>query len=129
MVRILANGDIVQDDDPRVRQTTQNRENSSRLVRNGGFFNATSNAGPNPPQHYQQQQQQQQRQNARPGERSPFSDINQQLVNMGFPTWHLGNQVVEPVMSILLLFLLMMVGVRGLLLVGLIYVVSHLSQR
>ncbi|XP_070801524.1 protein FAM241B [Pituophis catenifer annectens] len=129
MVRILANGDIVQDDDPRVRQTTQNRENSSRLVRNGGFFNATSNTGPNPPQHYQQQQQQQQRQNARPGERSPFSDINQQLVNMGFPTWHLGNQVVEPVMSILLLFLLMMVGVRGLLLVGLIYVVSHLSQR
>ncbi|KAG8135296.1 putative C10orf35-like protein [Naja naja] len=126
MVRILANGDIVQDDDPRVRQTTQNRENSSRLMRNGGFFNATSNTGPNPAQHYQQQQQ---RQNARPGERSPFSDINQQLVNMGFPTWHLGNQVVEPMMSILLLFLLMMVGVRGLLLVGLIYVVSHLSQR
>ncbi|XP_015679601.1 uncharacterized protein FAM241B [Protobothrops mucrosquamatus] len=124
MVRILANGDIVQDDDPRVRQTTQNRENSSRLVRNGGFFNTTSNTGPNPPQ-----QQQQQRQDARPGERSPFSDINQQLVNMGFPTWHLGNQVVEPVMSILLLFLLMVVGVRGLLLVGLIYVVSHLSQR
>ncbi|XP_070608292.1 protein FAM241B [Erythrolamprus reginae] len=127
MVRILANGDIVQDDDPRVQQTTQNRENSSRLLRNGGFFNATSNTGPNPPQHYQQQQQQ--RPNARPGERSPFSDINQQLVNMGFPTWHLGNQVVEPVMSILLLFLLMMVGVRGLLLVGLIYVISHLSQR
>uniref|UniRef100_A0A0F7Z0E1 Putative C10orf35-like protein n=1 Tax=Micrurus fulvius TaxID=8637 RepID=A0A0F7Z0E1_MICFL len=133
MVRILANGDIVQDDDPRVRQTTQMRENSSRLVRNGGFFNATSNTGSNPPQHYQQQQQhyqqQQQHQNARPGERSPFSDINQQLVNMGFPTWHLGNQVVQPVMSILLLFLLMIVGVRGLLLVGLIYVISHLSQR
>ncbi|KAM6442334.1 protein FAM241B [Liasis olivaceus] len=126
MVRILANGDIVQDDDPRVRQTTQSRENSSRLVRNGGFFNATPDTGPNPPRHYQQQQQ---RQGVRPGERSPFSDINQQLVNMGFPTWHLGNQVVEPVMSILLLFLLMMVGVRGLLLVGLIYVVSHLSQR
>lgn len=92
-----------------------------------GFFNTTSNTGPNPPQHYQQQPPP--HQDARPGERSPFSDINQQLVNMGFPTWHLGNQVVEPVMSILLLFLLMMVGVRGLLLVGLIYVVSHLSQR
>ncbi|XP_063163599.1 protein FAM241B [Candoia aspera] len=126
MVRILANGDIVQDDDPRVRQTTQSRENSSRLLRNGGFFNTTTSTVPNPPQHYQRQQQ---RQGVRPGERSPFSDINQQLVNMGFPTWHLGNQVVEPVMSILLLFLLMMVGVRGLLLVGLIYVVSHLSQR
>nr|XP_060623046.1 protein FAM241B-like [Anolis sagrei ordinatus] len=93
------------------------------------FFN--TNAGPAPQQHYEQQQQQQRHHHpgARPGERSPFSDINQQLVNMGFPTWNLGNQVVEPVMSILLLFLLMMVGVRGLLLVGLIYVVSHLSQR
>ncbi|XP_033004898.1 protein FAM241B [Lacerta agilis] len=122
MVRILANGDIVQDDDPRVRQSTQNRGNSSRP----GFSNM--NAGPAPQQHYRQQQQQPQ-DGARPGERSLLSDINQQLVNMGFLTWNLGNQVVEPVMSILLLLLLMMVGVRGLLLVGLIYVVSHLSQR
>lgn len=60
---------------------------------------------------------------------SPFSDLNRQLVNMGFPQWHLGNHVVEPVTSILLLFLLMMLGVRGLLLVGLVYLVSHLSQR
>ncbi|XP_062989092.1 protein FAM241B [Elgaria multicarinata webbii] len=125
MVRILANGDIVQDDDPRVRQNTQNTENSSRP----GFFNTRTNAGPAPRRQQQQQQYHQQQQGARPGERSPFSDINQQLVNMGFPTWNLGNQVVEPVMSILLLFLLMMVGVRGLLLVGLIYIVSHLSQR
>ncbi|XP_042317006.1 protein FAM241B [Sceloporus undulatus] len=127
MVRILANGDIVQDDDPRVRQSTQNRDNFPRPA----FFNMMTNAGPAPQQHYQQQQQHhhQQQQGARPGERSPFSDINQQLVNMGFPTWNLGNQVVEPIMSILLLFLLMMVGVRGLLLVGLIYVVSQLSQR
>ncbi|XP_053167900.1 protein FAM241B [Hemicordylus capensis] len=124
MVRILANGDIVQDDDPRVRQNNRNRENSSRP----GFFNTMTNAGPAPQPHYQHQQHQH-NQGARPGERSPFSDINQQLVNMGFPTWNLGNQVVEPVMSILLLFLLMMVGVRGLLLVGLIYIVSHLSQR
>ncbi|KAH0623527.1 hypothetical protein JD844_006361 [Phrynosoma platyrhinos] len=98
------------------------------------FFNMMTNAGPAPQQHYHHQQEQQQQrhhqqQGARPGERSPFSDINQQLVNMGFPTWNLGNQVVEPVMSILLLFLLMMVGVRGLLLVGLIYIVSLLSQR
>uniref|UniRef100_A0A8D0BIG6 Family with sequence similarity 241 member B n=1 Tax=Salvator merianae TaxID=96440 RepID=A0A8D0BIG6_SALMN len=121
MVRILANGDIVQDDDPRVRQSTRNRENSSQP----GFFNRMTNAGATPQQQYHQQQPQ----GARPGERSPFSDINQQLVNLGFPTWNLGNQVVEPVVSILLLFLLMFVGVRGLLLVGLIYIVSHLSQR
>ncbi|KAF7247441.1 hypothetical protein EYD10_06658 [Varanus komodoensis] len=126
MVRILANGDIVQDDDPRVRRSNQNRENSSRP----GFFNMGTNTGVPPRQQEQQPyHQREQQQGARPGERSPFSDINQQLVNMGFPTWNLGNQVVEPVMSILLLFLLMMVGVRGLLLVGLIYIVSHLSQR
>ncbi|KAM7170552.1 protein FAM241B [Macrochelys suwanniensis] len=115
MVRILANGDIVQDDDPRVRTNAQHRENASRQE----FFNVAPNAGRAPLQ----------QQAARPGGRSPFSELNQQLVNMGFPLWNLGNQVVEPVMSILLLFLLMMVGVRGLLLVGLIYVVSHLSQR
>ncbi|XP_019394067.1 PREDICTED: uncharacterized protein C10orf35 homolog [Crocodylus porosus] len=115
MVRILANGDIVQDDDPRVRASTQQRDNASRR----GFFNTMPNGGPTPLQ----------QQNARLRGRSPFSELNQQLVNMGFPLWNLGNQVVEPVMSILLLFLLMMVGVRGLLLVGLIYVISHLSQR
>lgn len=60
---------------------------------------------------------------------SPFNDLNRQLVTMGFPQWHLGNHAVEPVTSILLLFLLMMLGVRGLLLVGLVYLVSHLSQR
>uniref|UniRef100_A0A8C0ZME2 DUF4605 domain-containing protein n=1 Tax=Castor canadensis TaxID=51338 RepID=A0A8C0ZME2_CASCN len=59
---------------------------------------------------------------------SPFNDLNRQLVNMGFPQWHLGNHAVEPVSSILLLFLLMMLGVQGLLLVGLVYLVSHLSQ-
>lgn len=60
---------------------------------------------------------------------SPFSDLNRQLLNMGFPQWHLGNHAVEPVTSILLVFLLMLLGVRGLLLVGLVYLVSHLSQR
>ncbi|KAM4703641.1 protein FAM241B [Rhinophrynus dorsalis] len=117
MVRILANGEIVQDDDPRVRANAQHRDNNPRQ----GFFNTANNAGTGPQQIPQN--------GARQEGRSPFADINQQLVNMGFPRWNLGNQVVEPVMSILLLFLILMMGVRGLLLVGLIYVVSHLSQR
>uniref|UniRef100_A0A8C5QV36 Family with sequence similarity 241 member B n=1 Tax=Leptobrachium leishanense TaxID=445787 RepID=A0A8C5QV36_9ANUR len=114
MVRILANGEIVQDDDPRVRQ----RENTRQ-----GYVNTanrtTAGAGP----------QQVPGDEARQQGRSPFTEINQQLVTMGFPRWNLGNQVVEPVMSILLLFLILMLGVRGLLLIGLIYIVSHLSQR
>lgn len=89
-----------------------------------GFFNRGQGAPPGGPGPRQQQA------GARLGAaQSPFSDLNRQLVNMGFPQWHLGNHVVEPVTSILLLFLLMMLGVRGLLLVGLVYLVSHLSQR
>ncbi|KAK2502081.1 hypothetical protein MC885_016159 [Smutsia gigantea] len=113
MVRILANGEIVQDDDPRVRTTNPPRSSTPRqsfLSRGHG----TPLGGPGA----RQQQAQ-----------SPFNDLNRQLVNMGFPQWHLGNHAVEPVTSILLLFLLMMLGVRGLLLVGLVYLVSHLSQR
>lgn len=120
MVRILANGEIVQDDDPRVRATTQQRSSSPRP----GFLNRGHGAPPGGPGPRQQQ--------AGAGlgaAQSPFRDLNRQLVNMGFPQWHLGNHVVEPVTSILLLFLLMMLGVRGLLLVGLVYLVSHLSQR
>ncbi|XP_057607576.1 protein FAM241B [Chionomys nivalis] len=120
MVRILANGEIVQDDDPRVRTTTQQRSSSPRQ----GFLNRGHGGPPGGPGPRQQQA------GARLGAtQSPFNDLNRQLVNMGFPQWHLGNHVVEPVTSILLLFLLMMLGVRGLLLVGLVYLVSHLSQR
>ncbi|XP_018421510.1 PREDICTED: uncharacterized protein C10orf35 homolog [Nanorana parkeri] len=116
MVRILANGEIVQDDDPRVRASTQRRDNNPRQG-----FNTMGNTGPGPQQVPQD--------GARQEGRSPFTDFNQQLVNMGFPRWNLGNQVVEPVMSILILFLILMMGFRGLLLIGLIYVVSYLSQR
>ncbi|GAB1295167.1 Protein FAM241B [Apodemus speciosus] len=120
MVRILANGEIVQDDDPRVRTSTQQRSSGSRQ----GFFNRGHGAPPGGPGPRQQQA------GAQLGAaQSPFGDLNRQLANMGFPQWHLGNHVVEPVTSILLLLLLMMLGVRGLLLVGLVYLVSHLSQR
>ncbi|KAM5237454.1 protein FAM241B [Ctenodactylus gundi] len=120
MVRILANGEIVQDDDPRVRNTSSQRGSTPRQ----GFLNRGHGASPGGPGPRQQQA------GARLGAaQSPFNDLNRQLVNMGFPQWHLGNHAVEPVTSILLLFLLMMLGVRGLLLVGLVYLVSHLSQR
>ncbi|XP_069098365.1 protein FAM241B [Pleurodeles waltl] len=115
MVHILANGEIVQDDDPRVRTNTQHRNTPPQ-----GFFDSAQNPAPPPPQHAD---------GVRAEGRPQFMDINQQLVTLGFPRRSLGNQVVEPVMSIVLLFLIMILGVRGLLLVGFIYVVSHLSQR
>ncbi|XP_066098965.1 protein FAM241B [Saccopteryx bilineata] len=120
MVRILANGEIVQDDDPRARTTAPPRSSTPRQ----SFLSRGHGAPLGGPGLRQQQG------GARLGAaQSPFNDLNRQLVNMGFPQWHLGNHTVEPVTSILLLFLLMMLGVRGLLLVGLVYLVSHLSQR
>uniref|UniRef100_A0A803JN08 Family with sequence similarity 241 member B n=1 Tax=Xenopus tropicalis TaxID=8364 RepID=A0A803JN08_XENTR len=80
MVRILANGEIVQDDDPRVRTNAHTRTNNQRQ----GYFNTPTNGGQGPQQIPQEER--------RPEGRSPFSEINQQLVNMGFPRWNLGNQ-------------------------------------
>ncbi|XP_062069134.1 protein FAM241B-like [Lepus europaeus] len=122
MVRILANGEIVQDDDPRVRTSVP-----AAAVRGGSpwqsFLNRGHGAPPGGPGPRKQQA------GARLGAaQSPFNDLNRQLVHMGFPQGHLGNHTVEPVTSILLLFLLMMLRVRGLLLVGLVYLLSHLSH-
>uniref|UniRef100_F7CF71 DUF4605 domain-containing protein n=1 Tax=Ornithorhynchus anatinus TaxID=9258 RepID=F7CF71_ORNAN len=108
MVRILANGEIVRDDDPRVRAGSRARGDSSRQVRRRRGHRAVP---------------------VQPRVSEAGRALNRQLGNVGFPLWDVGNRVAEPVMSILLLFLLLMLGVRGLLLVGLAYVVSRLSRR
>uniref|UniRef100_UPI00398E9C01 uncharacterized protein FAM241A n=1 Tax=Pristiophorus japonicus TaxID=55135 RepID=UPI00398E9C01 len=114
MVRILANGDIVPDDDPRVRKPPQRREDLNRPRQ--GFIHNSGNTN-------QPQQQQGNR------GRSLFTDLNQRLINMGFPRWNLGNQVIEPIMSVVLILLLMVGGMRGLLLIGALYLFSQFSHR
>ncbi|XP_043535158.1 protein FAM241B-like isoform X2 [Chiloscyllium plagiosum] len=104
MVRILANGEIVQNDDPRVRKAPQRREDLNRPRQ--GFIHNSENAN-----HFYQGQ-------ANQGH-SLFANLNQRLINMGFPRWNLGNQVIEPLISVLLILLLMMFGMRGLLLIDL----------
>ncbi|XP_078387029.1 uncharacterized protein FAM241A [Cetorhinus maximus] len=112
MVRILANGDIVQDDDPRVRKQPERRENLNRPRQ--GFIHNSENTN----QLYQGQANQ---------GHSLFTDMNQRLINMGFPRWNLGNQVIEPIMSVFLILLLMMFGMRGLLLIGGLYLFSRFT--
>ncbi|GCB60859.1 uncharacterized protein FAM241A [Scyliorhinus torazame] len=114
MVRILANGDIVQDDDPRVGRGAERRQNVNRTRQ--GFIHNSENAN----QPYQGQANQ---------GRSLLMDLNQRLVNMEFPRWNLGNQVIEPIMSIFLILLLMMFGMRGLLLIGGLFLFSRFTQR
>lgn len=60
---------------------------------------------------------------------SLFADANQRLINMGFPRWNLGNQVIEPVMSVIAVLMLMFFGMRGLVLIGGLYLFSRFSQR
>ncbi|XP_072138118.1 uncharacterized protein FAM241A [Mobula birostris] len=114
MVRILANGDIVQDDDPRVRKTPPRREELNRGRQ--GFIHNTEHTN----QPFQGPANQ---------GHSLFADLNQRLIHMGFPRWNLGNQVIEPIMSILLLLMLMLFGMRGLVLIGGLYLFSQFSQR
>ncbi|KAK1164720.1 protein FAM241B-like [Acipenser oxyrinchus oxyrinchus] len=115
MVRILANGEIVQDDDPRVRKPHNRREevHVPRQTHGGAQAQNTPQA-PHAP---------------RGQGRSAFSDMNQLLVNLGFPRWNLGTQVIEPLMSVGLLLVLAVVGLRGALLLGLLYVVVTRSQQ
>eukprot|EP00062_Callorhinchus_milii_P001561 gi/632937283/ref/XP_007897952.1/ PREDICTED: uncharacterized protein C10orf35 homolog [Callorhinchus milii] len=61
--------------------------------------------------------------------RSLFTDLNQRLINMGFPRWNIGNQVIEPIMSVVLLLMIMLMGMRGILLVGVLYLFSQFSRR
>ncbi|XP_048472345.1 protein FAM241B-like isoform X2 [Rhincodon typus] len=110
MVRILANGEIVQNDDPRVRTAPQRREDLNRPRQ--GYVHNSENAN----QFYHGQTNQ---------DHSLFANLNQQLINMGFPRWNLGNQVIEPLVSVLLILLLMMFGMRGLLLIGGLYLFSR----
>ncbi|XP_055517775.1 protein FAM241B-like [Leucoraja erinacea] len=114
MVRILANGDIVQDDDPRVRKVPPRREELNR-GRQGFTRNADNTNQPHMGPVNQGQ--------------SLFADANQRLINMGFPRWNLGNQVIEPVMSVIAVLMLMFFGMRGLVLIGGLYLFSRFSQR
>ncbi|XP_066549441.1 protein FAM241B [Amia ocellicauda] len=118
MVRILANGEIVQDDDPRVRKPPNRREELNNVPRRGFVRHTAGGApaqnGPAAPR--------------APG-RSAFADMNQLLVNLGFPRWNMGAQVIEPLMSVMILLVIAVVGLRGILLLGLVYVVMTRSQR
>ncbi|XP_006630865.1 protein FAM241B [Lepisosteus oculatus] len=117
MVRILANGEIVQDDDPRVRKPSSRREDLNLQRR--GFIHQTAGGA----------SAENARMTPRGSGRSAFAEMNQFLVNLGFPRWNMGTQVIEPLMSVLILLIIAVVGLRGILLLGLLYVVMTRSQR
>lgn len=127
MVRILSNGDIVQDDDPRVRQR---KEPSSRF---GTIHSQDSGYGGSSGSGYQ----------AGGGDAIPyhggqqhyaegptlFDTWNQKLVQIGIPRWNIGSHTVEPLMTVMFLGVLLIFGLPGLMFLGLLYVVITVSNR
>ncbi len=59
---------------------------------------------------------------------SIFTVLNQKLLDAGFPRWNLGSTVIEPIVSVGFLLAFLLLGVRGLLFGGLLFVVCKMSM-
>lgn len=105
MVRILANGDIVADDDPRARSSQPTQRQNTRI----------------PPR------QEQGGDHGQPI--SIFQLLNQKLLAFGIPRFNLGDLVVEPIVSVGLLLSLMLFGIQGLIFGAILFAVSHWSTN
>ena len=110
MVTII-NGEIVQDNDPRAQE-----------FRNRGR---------------RQQEQQHQRTRGSQNQNYPpvqqggsiFDQLNDRLISAGFPRWNLGQNVVEPIVSVALILAVVLFGFQGLLLVGVLWFIMQQSRR
>jgi len=110
MVKILSNGEIVPDDDPRAQQA------QSRPQR--------------PPQPHMAARQQQQEGAYHHGQQvSIFHSLNQKLHNMGIPPFRIGEIVIEPIVTVGFLFALLMFGIQGLIFGAVLFAVSQWSSN
>uniref|UniRef100_A0A0B7AFY7 DUF4605 domain-containing protein n=1 Tax=Arion vulgaris TaxID=1028688 RepID=A0A0B7AFY7_9EUPU len=112
MVRILPNGDIVADDDPRVQQTTRRPDASTHPGQRR--FQTTRNAEPGPG--YEPQV-------------NIFQSLNQRLIAFGIPRFNVGDIAVEPIVTIGMLIALLVFGIHGLILGIILFAVSRWSTH
>ena len=110
MVTII-NGEIVQDNDPRAQEFR--------------------NRGRRQQEQQHQRTQGSQNQNYPPVQRggSIFDQLNDRLISAGFPRWNLGQNVVEPITSVALILAVVLFGFQGLLLVGVLWLITQQSRR
>ncbi|RDD37439.1 Uncharacterized protein C10orf35-like protein [Trichoplax sp. H2] len=111
MVYIL-DGQVLQDDDPRVQQ----RKRSSEQPRQANP-NYRSNIAAASGRHANRVRPQ--------ATQGVVGQINQQLTSFGIPQFTIANRVVEPIALVGGLILLMVFGVRGLLLGGVLWFVTQ----
>ena len=60
---------------------------------------------------------------------SIFDQLNNRLISAGFPRWNLGQNVVEPIVSVALILAVVLFGFQGLLLVGVLWLITQQSRR
>lgn len=116
MVRILSNGDIVPDDDPRAQQRSSRSSGSSARPRQGYVQHDDNN--------YQQGGM-----GAQGGQSvSIFTVVNQKLLGYGLPRFNVGPYVVEPIVLVGLVIAGLLMGIPGLIFAALLFFVSQWSQ-
>lgn len=109
MVTII-NGEIVQDNDPRAQAYKQRNRRPESSNEQGGRVDQSSfstRQRPNGPSVL--------------GQGSMLDQVNNKLLEAGFPRWNLGQNVVEPIVSVILILALLLFGFKGLLIVGFIW--------
>ena len=111
MVTII-NGEIVQDNDPRAQE-----------FRNRGRRQEQQ------PRQSQQQWTHSQNPPHEQGGGSIFDQLNNRLISAGFPRWNLGQNVVEPIVSVALILALVLFGIQGVLLVGVAWFIMQQSRQ
>ena len=109
MVTII-NGEIVQDNDPRAQE-----------FRNRGRRQEQQQRGQQQWTHSQNLPQEQ--------GGSMFDQLNNRLISAGFPRWNLGQNVVEPIVSVALILALVLFGFKGVLLVGVAWFIMQQSRQ
>lgn len=119
MVRILSNGDIVPDDDPRAQQSSSRSTytGTSSTRPRQGFIRNDDNAG------YQQGGQ------AGMGGQSVsiFTVINQKLLGYRLPRFNVGSYVIEPIVLVAFVLAGMLMGLPGLLFAAILFFVTQSS--
>ena len=112
MVTII-NGEIVQDNDPRAQEFRNRGRRQER-----------------------QQERSQQQRTYGPNEENPpqqggsiFDQLNNRLLAAGVPRWNLGQNIVEPIVSVALILALVLFGFQGILLVGVLWFIMQQSRQ
>ncbi|KAK7112106.1 protein FAM241B-like [Littorina saxatilis] len=119
MVKILSNGDIVPDDDPRAKGASSggNRADNTNRPRQGFVQHEDDGGGQGQGMYMGQGQQV-----------SVFQMLNQKLLALGIPRFTVGQFNFEPIVTVGFLLAGIFFGFPGLIFAGLLFVVSKISQ-